>query len=64
MTAALFVIVAILMTPTGPRPHTPPFLFETKAKCEVTKEKGDKQLRQDPEIKFVVSFCVAIGEPV
>ena len=61
MTSALFVIVAIIMTPAGPQPHAPPFLFETKAKCEVTKEKGDKQLRQDPKIKFVVSFCVAIG---
>ena len=61
MTAALFVIVAILMSPTGPRPHTPPFLFETKAKCEVTKERGDKQLRQDPNVKLVASFCVAIG---
>ena len=61
MTSALFVIVLLLMTPTGPQPHTPPFLFETKAKCEVTKEKGDKLLRQDPDIKFVVSFCVAIG---
>jgi hypothetical protein len=64
MTTALFVIVAILMTPTGPQPHTPPFLFETKSKCEVTKEIGDKQLRQDPEIKFVASFCVAIGGSV
>jgi hypothetical protein len=64
MTAALFVIVAIFMTPTGPRPGVAPFLFETKAKCEVTKEKGDKQLRQDPKTKFVVSFCVAVGDPV
>ena len=64
MTAALFVIVAIFMTPTGPLPVAAPLLFETKAKCEVTKEEGDKQLRQDPEIKFVASFCVSIGGSV
>jgi len=63
LTSTIFAIIVILFTPQGPKPYTPPFLFETKAECEDTRKEGDKRTKQNPGPTFI-SYCVAIGGKV
>lgn len=61
MTSAIFAIIVLIVTPQGVKPVAPPFIFETRAECEVTRIEGDKRMRQDPDVKFIFSYCVVIG---
>jgi hypothetical protein len=60
MTPTIFVIIVLIMTPAGPKPMTPFFIYPSWALCEANRAVGNKLLLAAGKLKLMGSYCIEI----
>tara|TARA_R110000868_G_scaffold252321_1_gene508960 strand:+ start:219 stop:413 length:195 start_codon:yes stop_codon:yes gene_type:complete len=60
MTSVIFVIIVLIMTPAGPKPIAPFFIYPSWALCEANRAVGDKLLLAAGKLKLMGSYCIEI----
>ncbi len=60
MTLTTFVIIVLIMTPAGPKPVTPFFIYPSWGLCEANRAAGNKLLLAAGKLKLLGSYCIEI----
>ena len=60
MTSTIFVIIVLVLTPAGPKPVTPFFIYPSWALCEANRAVGNKLLLAAGKLQLMGSYCIEI----
>lgn len=60
MASTIYVIIVLVMTPAGPKPLTPYYVYPSWELCEANRAVGNKLLVAAGKLDFLGSYCVKL----